>query len=186
MKIINLHGFGSAGDSPKSRALKDVFGENAVISPDLPIDPDDVIAMVGNFVHESKRYPIVFVGTSLGGFYANYFAQRYDAPCVLINPCTQPSKTLVARLGKNKNYLTGQEFEITERHLTTFAAMEHAIEDKNGALISLFLSEDDAVLDPAIALQYFPFTKTKVVTKDGGHRFEKYWDTVIDHIKTIY
>jgi predicted esterase YcpF (UPF0227 family) len=185
MKIIYLHGFGSAGDSPKSQALRAAYGDDAVISPDLPMDPDAVIAKIATIVHENKEYPIIFVGTSLGGFYANYFAQRYDAPCVLVNPSTSPSKTMAARLGKHTNYVTGQEFEITDRHVATFAAMEDAIKDQNGALISLFLAEDDDVLDPTIAMQYFPFTRTKVVTKDGGHRFEKHWDAVVDHIRTI-
>lgn len=185
MKIVYLHGFGSAGNSPKSQALKAVFGDDAVISPDLPMDPDEVIAKIATIVHENKEYPIIFVGTSLGGFYANYFAQRYDAPCVLVNPSTKPSVTMAKRLGKNTNYVTGAEFEITDRHIATFEAMEHAVEDQNGALISLFVAEDDDILDPSIALQYFPFTKTKVVTKDGGHRFEKHWDTVVDYIKTL-
>jgi predicted esterase YcpF (UPF0227 family) len=186
MRLIYLHGFGSTGDSEKSRALKAAYGEQSVVCPDLPTDPDAVIALVTAIVLENKDYPLIFVGTSLGGFYANYFAQRFDAPCVLVNPSTKPSVTMRARLGKNTNYATGDTFEVTAHDLALFAAMEYATEqDQNGALISLFLAEDDDILDPAVAIKAFPYTKTKVITKDGGHRYEQHWTTVVDYIKTL-
>jgi predicted esterase YcpF (UPF0227 family) len=186
MKIIYLHGFGSSGDSEKSRALKAAYGEQSVISPDLPMDPDSVIAMIATIVNANVDYPLIFVGTSLGGFYANFFAQRHDAPCVLVNPSTKPSVTMRARLGQNINYTTGATFQVTAHDLALFAAMEYATEEaQNGALISLFLAEDDDVLDPTVALKAFPYTKTKIITKDGGHRYEKHWATVVDYIKTL-
>jgi predicted esterase YcpF (UPF0227 family) len=163
-----------------------MFGEDHVICPDLPMDPDGVIAKIATIVHENNEYPIVFVGTSLGGFYANYFSNRYDAPCVLVNPSTRPSQTMVARLGLNTNYATGEQFEVTDKHIALFAAMEYAIEQtQNGGLIDMFLANDDDVLDYELAIQNIPYTKSTTITPDGGHRYDQHWDLVMKKISEI-
>lgn len=186
MKIVYLHGFGSSGNSAKSDQLKSIFGEDHVISPDLPIDPHAVIELINSLVHDNKDFPLVFVGTSLGGFYAHYFSTKYDAPCILVNPSTEPHITMKERLGKNINYSTGEEFWVTEDLLEKWDKMEDIIAfDQNGANIHLFLAEDDDVLNPAIAKKNIPFTKSTTVTFDGSHRYDKHWDMIIDKLKTI-
>ena len=44
--IVYLHGFLSAGTSEKSNALREALPGHTVISPDLPLDPNKVIAVV--------------------------------------------------------------------------------------------------------------------------------------------
>jgi hypothetical protein len=186
MKVIYLHGFGSSGNSAKSQALKAVFGDDHVISPDLPIDPDAVIEVVSTIIRENEDYPIVFVGTSLGGFYAHYFSTKFDAPCVLVNPSTEPDVTMVARLGVNKNYSTGKDFVVEEEFLAKWKAMKAEIENgQNGGLIDLFLAADDDVLDSVVAKRNIPFAKSLTETADGGHRYDLHWDKVIEKLKEI-
>lgn len=186
MKIVYLHGFASVGDSDKSRELVNRFGSDNVVCPNLPIDPNAVKDIISKIVKENSNFPIIFVGTSLGGFYANYFAQKYDALCVLVNPSTRPSKTFSNKLGAHKNHITGETLQITSDVINEWAAMEQYVADnQNDALISLFVAADDAVLDPAIALAAMPYVKHKVETPDGGHRFTSNWGIVLDHIATL-
>lgn len=185
--IVFFHGFASAGAGFKSAALKAAFGEDNVIAPDLPADPGAVLDLVRGITstldHDEK---LVFVGTSLGGFYANFFAQLYDCPCVIVNPSTRPSKTMAARLGQNTNLVTGETFDVTADHIAAFQGMENYIkQSSNGALVSMFLAEDDAVLDYRLALEDIPFCKLVVKTQDGGHRYESHWDQVIDEVRNI-
>ena len=189
--IIYLHGFASIGTSAKSQALVDAFGQDSVYAPDLPFNPSEVIDLVTKLVTDavakSASYPVVFVGTSLGGFWANYFAQRFDAPCVIVNPSTDPAKSFAPRVGQTAvTYATGTEFEITQADIEQFAkCVDDTNKLQNGYLVNLFLAKDDDVIDYARTLSVIKHTNTTVVTEDGGHRFDKNWSMVIDRIASI-
>ena len=58
-----------------------------------------------------------FIGSSLGGFYATYLAEKHRLKAVLINPAIDPHVGLRAYLGPQKNLHTGEPYELTEAHL---------------------------------------------------------------------
>lgn len=185
--VIYLHGFASIGESPKSQSLRDALSEHVVLAPDLPVNPSEVIQKVNDLVRNVKSWPLVFVGTSLGGFWANYFSQKYDAPCVLVNPALTPSKTLYEWVGKSaKNYSTGQSVEVTLTDIEHFSNCEKEINrDQNGYLIHLFAAKDDEVISYLDVLTQIRYTNSTLVTEDGGHRFESHWSTVVDKVKDL-
>ena len=185
MKLVYFHGFGSAGNSAKSQALKARFGDDNVWSPNLPLDAFEVIDMVADYVRSVKDYPIIFSGTSLGGFYANYFAQRFDCPCVLVNPAFNPGQSLSKSLGQHNNYATGLPFELTQNHLDKWNAMKADNTDINGALINLFIALDDEVIDAQQMLAAFPHYKYLKTFEKAGHRFEQHWPEVVDFLETM-
>ncbi|HWV88437.1 MAG TPA: YqiA/YcfP family alpha/beta fold hydrolase, partial [Burkholderiales bacterium] len=57
------------------------------------------------------------IGSSLGGFYATYLAEKLSLKAVLINPAIDPHVGLRAYLGAQKNLHTGEPYELTEAHL---------------------------------------------------------------------
>lgn len=185
--IVFFHGFASAGKGFKSDALKKAFGDDKVIAPDLDPNPNVVLEQISEIVNNvDDKEKLVFVGTSLGGFYANFFAALYDCPCVIVNPSTRPTVTMAARIGPNTNLATGAVFDVTKAHIDAYEHMEAYIKQfMNGANISMFLAEDDAVLDYRLAMQDIPFHKFLSVTPDGGHRYEANWDAVIDEVRSI-
>jgi len=189
--IVYLHGFASSGTSSKVDALRERFGEQNVQAPDLPFDPLEVQSLVHGIVSEfvANRKPdekLVFVGTSLGAFYANYFGHVYDCPIVLVNPSGNPSETLKERLGPNVNYRTGEEFLVSVAHLDKLATMRKYVADNySGSLVSLFVARDDEVIPADSMLEHFPFTSKTVVMEDGGHRFSKHWDLVVDRVAEL-
>ena len=185
--IVYLHGFASTGVSPKSNKLIKEFPNDTIICRDLPFSPDEVVALIGDIVHNTKDFPVIFVGTSLGGFWANYFAQKFDAPCVLVNPSVNPDETMKARVGKTVlNYKTGALIPVTERDVERFKFFkEDARALQNGALVHLFLAKDDDLLDYRTALKEFEHHMSCTVTQDGGHRYDMHWDLVVAHIKHL-
>jgi uncharacterized protein len=185
VKIIYLHGFGSTGTSEKSQALKTRFGNENVWSPDLPIDADEVISMVDAHVRRVNDYPVVFVGTSLGGFYANYFAQRFDCPSVLVNPAFDPGQSLSKFLGEHKNYATGLPFELTQAHLDKWTEMRIPSNEVNGALINLFIALDDEVINAEQMIKAFPHYRYRKTFEEAGHRFSSNWHEVVDFLETL-
>ncbi len=187
--IFYLHGFGSVGRSAKSDALRREFGSENVLSPDLPLDPNDVKTMINEMMRQldhKTQAPVVFVGTSLGGFYANYFAQKWDCPAILVNPATVPSRSLYSRIGYNKNFGTGKDFLWLPEYVETLAEMEKEVSNiHSGGLVNLFVAKDDDVIDHKETLGNFPYTAHTQVYNKGGHRFEDGWEDVIAHVRQI-
>ena len=185
--IIYLHGFASTGNSKKSQSLKEHFGQDRVYAPDLPTDPDQVISIIDTIVSGVSHYPLIFVGTSLGGFWANYFAQKYDAIAVLVNPSVNPDQTMKARIGVPLvNYATEEPINITQDHVNKFAqCKEEAAALYNGNLVHVFLAKDDNTVDYTIALEELKYFKSCTITEDGGHRYDDKWSLVIEKINQI-
>lgn len=105
--LIYIHGFRSSPASEKSRALQAQFPDIVLASYDT-LHPDggflDLDAIVRR---ELPRRPLL-VGSSLGGFWSYHFALRYGLPCVLLNPCMTPERTLRPWLGRVENMYTGE------------------------------------------------------------------------------
>lgn len=184
--LIYLHGFNSTGESDKASAMKAEFGDVNVISPTLPVDPTEVVALIGTIVRSVKSYPIIFVGTSLGGFYANYFAQKYDCPGVLVNPATNPSRLLYTAIGPNKNYKSGETYDWKQEYVEKLGEMEKEVSMiHSGGLVNLFVARDDKVIDADETLRNYPHTAHTSITDTGGHRYSDKFGDVIERIKAI-
>lgn len=99
--IFYFHGYNSGPTSDKVDRLKSVFPDTYAfkIDPDpdvsLPYlqDQIDLILLDAKYMHH-PNLEIIFIGTSLGGWYAAELADRYKAKAVLINPCYDPSYIL--------------------------------------------------------------------------------------------
>lgn len=190
--IVYFHGFASSNNSNKVTMLKNRFGDDHVIAPNLPFNPIEVSKLTAEIVNDfainyKNQDSLIFVGTSLGAFYANYFGHLYDCPMVLVNPSVYPSESLKQRLGSNKNYATGEEIFVSLAHLDSLNEMKEYINATyHGSLVNLFLAKDDDVIPYNIALEVFKFTNSVCVMNDGGHRFDKHWDKVLDKIEQLY
>ena len=79
---------------------------------------------------------LAFVGSSLGGFYATWLAERYDAKAVMINPSVRPFTDLERYLGPQRNLYTGEEYELTRDHFAELAALRIARITRPGTLFS--------------------------------------------------
>lgn len=186
MKIVYLHGLGSVGLTPKSEALIEAFGSANVLTPDLPLDPEATIELVNALVKQLRGEKVVYVGTSLGGFWANYFAQTTRSPCVLVNPLMTPGQTFVSRIGSvAKNHVTGEETEFTTEIVQGFLSAQTEALDYDPDLVTLFLAEDDLVIDHQTTVDYVGKVVNCTVTKNGGHRYTLNWDLVIDALKKM-
>ena len=192
--IIYLHGFASVGNSAKSQAISAAFPDTTVIAPDLPVDPDQVIEIVTGLVDDAlkthpRALPLIFVGTSLGGFWANYFAHQYHARAVLVNPSLQPSQTLYAALEKlTVNHKTGEPVTVTEQDLWKFDKLEDEIIDcpLGDDLVDVFLAKDDDVIPwQRVMRQLDDQFRNCTITESGGHRYDTEWNRVVEKIDEI-
>ena len=94
------------------------------------------------------------MGSSLGGYYALYFAQLYKTKSVLINPAIPPLKDFEIHLGKNENYATGNKFTISKDDISYVRSLHHKkiLEPKNNLIL---LESGDEILNYVESSSYF-------------------------------
>jgi predicted esterase YcpF (UPF0227 family) len=96
---IYFHGYGSNANSEKTRKLKESGLET--YSWDIDIDPEVSVPFLENKILDlvldriNEDIALVFIGTSLGGWYASKLAERFKSKNVfLINPSYCPRESL--------------------------------------------------------------------------------------------
>lgn len=183
MKAIYIHGFNSAGFGEKVNKLKEAFGDENVISLNLPYDPEKAIKLLSYLVEKLKDDNLYLFGTSLGGFYAMYLAIKYGVPAILINPAINPYKSLKDEVGKQINYKTDEEYEFTKEHLEFLRKIQPSKEEIERAKnnIFIYLDEEDELLDSKGTAEFFKGFYVKMYPS-GDHRF-RHMDELIDDFK---
>jgi len=89
---------------------------------------------------------LALIGSSLGGFYATWLAEKYGARAVLVNPAVRPFEDLVPFLGPQRNPYSGETYDVTRAHFDELAALAVARITRPERYF-LLLRTGDAVLD---------------------------------------
>lgn len=126
-KILFLHGFYASGQCVPAIALREAFaGRAEVLTPDLPMHPEDALRFIRELIDSEK--PDLLVGNSCGSFYAQMIAPVAGIPALLGNPHFRMSEFLRQRIGQHE-YKSPREdgrqsFVIDEALVGEFAALE--------------------------------------------------------------
>jgi hypothetical protein len=142
MRILFIHGLASSG----AYKLADMLRINLkadVLAPDLPIDPDEALALLRKLVADEK--PDLVVGLSWGGFLALQLGYPRTA---VINPDLHISHLLRA-LKNPVKYLSPRRdgatnFLLTEEICQRYEQLENAGFPSQSP-IGLFATEDELV-----------------------------------------
>jgi len=189
LKVIYLHGFNSSGNATKSKILRAAVEKNlpdvAYYSPTLIHNPEKAMSELQAYLDEqSKQFRFCFAGSSLGGFFAIYLANRYaDSKAILINPAINPWETMHGYYGHYENTATGEKFEVTEAFVSSLKTFSCA-EIKNPERFLLLLQTDDDVIDYKIALNAFP-NSLHIIRTGGGHSYTDFSEVMSDVMKFI-
>ena len=173
MKVIYLHGFASSGNSSKSEWLRQQFGECDVefLSPDLPNRSSQAIAYLDEYLAGFADQKICLIGTSLGGFFAAYYAAKYGWPAVLINPLADVQDLISSAMGENTNYATGEHFVMEQADADALLAVCDAMQPSVATML-LLLDKGDEILDYRKALKRYGEAAEVHLFEGGSHRFE--------------
>ncbi len=168
--LIYLHGFNSSPGSHKAQMLKRYMQERGLGEqyrcPALPHLPQRAMAMAEAEIAKYPRESITLVGSSLGGFYATYLAERHDLRAVLINPAVYPHEDLRAYLGVQRNLYTGRQYELTEDHLRQWEKLHLPTVRPQRYL--LLVETGDEVLDYRQAVEKYRGAR-QIVVQGGDH-----------------
>lgn len=175
MIYVYLHGFNSAYDplSTKVQALS-TLGEVIGITYNTFGTYDEIFSEIESQVPNEE---VVFVGTSLGGFWAAEMAKHFGMPSVIINPCLDPNTALRKYIDEpHLNYVTGDCMTLTEAAVNSY---QTEVSSDTAFLPLVLLDMGDEVIDSfetREALYGFPM----VHYAGGSHRFEHMEDALED------
>ncbi len=185
--IIYLHGFGSSAYSSKAQKFLEYFDEE-IIAPSLAYVPNLAINSIEQLIELllRKGEKVSLIGSSLGGFYSLYLANKYDLKAVLINPAVNPYDTFMEYYGQiefAKNYYDNSRFEFTLEHIKSLVNYQVATL-KNPQKIMTLLQKGDETLDYREAQTLLSDTNL-IVEEGGNHSFddiEKYFRKIDDFL----
>lgn len=169
--IIFIHGFGSDGFGSKATLLRQYCAQHniAFIAPSLSTIPDLAISTLEELIQQWQRVDDVkLIGSSLGGFYAMYLADKYNLPVVLINPSIAPVFTLGKKIGEGINFHDFSGYEWTEKHVQSLEKYQCSF---SGQRCLLLVQTGDDVLDYKLAVEKLPDAR-HVIERGGNHGFE--------------
>lgn len=174
--VLYLHGFLSSPQSLKAQqtlayCLNTGFGENITI-PQMSQGPAATIAQLHALIDEIGGDNLVLMGSSLGGYYATYLAEFYQAPAVLINPAVRPYEIWESHLGENRNYHSDEIHVVTRAHIEELKQIDVSplSKPKN---FKVFLQVADETLDYRQALEKFGAEQC-VVHENGSHSYDDF------------
>ena len=173
--ILYLHGFNSSPASHKAQVLARYLAARGLAAryacPALPPLATDAIAAIDALVARHARAPICFAGSSLGGYYATFLAEKHDARAVLLNPAIEPHVGLRAYLGEQKNLHTGEPYQLTEAHLRDWQRLW--VPRITPARYLLIVETGDEVLDYRRAVARYAGAE-QIVVQGGDHSLHSF------------
>jgi len=173
--IIYLHGFNSSPQSIKARQFGQYLDDRGLgdqwCCPALPPLGDEAIAIVERAISTHPRGSLTFVGSSLGGYYATWLAEKHDGRAVLINPSITPHIGLRDYLGEQVNMYTGERYHLTEAHLQAWE--ELFVTSISPERYLLLVETGDESLDYRKAVTRYSGAR-QVVVQGGDHSLQSF------------
>ncbi|MBT0959717.1 YqiA/YcfP family alpha/beta fold hydrolase [Denitromonas iodatirespirans] len=180
--ILYLHGFRSAPASIKATRLREHMAERGLAEHfwcgQLPIAPQAAIDLIEAQIARCGTPPTL-VGSSLGGYYATWLAEKHDLRAIMVNPGVLSYISLAPYVGRQSNLYTGEVFDFTEQHIAELKALEVA-QITRPERYWLMVETGDEILDYRHAVAKYAGARQTVL--DGGdHGFSR-WGDYLDEI----
>jgi len=174
--FVYLHGFNSSPQSFKARLLHErlsALGRGGeLIAPELSHWPERAIETAQRVLAACDQGTTTLIGSSLGGYYATWLAERHGLRAVLVNPAVRPYDLLGGFVGMQTNLYTGARYELTGTHLEQLRALEvGAITHPERYLLLIAMA--DEVLDARVALETYRGAR-QIVDPAGDHGFSDF------------
>lgn len=183
MNFVYFHGFNSAFDTTNPKIVElETIGNVTGVTYDSYATFDEIFEYFKEVL--PRDFDTVYVGTSLGGYWAATMAKFFGLPSVIINPCYDPSELLQKYSNKSfLNYVTGNYRTFDAEVPKTYADHPLLGNDESFQYKPLLLVDlEDEVIDSEetlLILRGFP----AIAYEGGSHRFDHMQES-LNEIKT--
>jgi predicted esterase YcpF (UPF0227 family) len=191
--ILYLHGFRSSPTSAKAQMVAQRMRQLGLADqyycPQLPASPKAAMALVLDWVEQLQQQQrasstlsetLSIIGSSLGGFYATWLAQRLDCRAVLLNPAVQPPRDLEKYVGVTTQFHSDEPFEFKAEYMAELRALTVPAISRPERYF-LIAATGDEVLDWREMVAHYPGARQHVIdgSDHGIGEFEAYVDDVL-------
>ncbi len=174
--ILYLHGFNSSPQSVKAQQTRDYISRNhphlSFLAPQIPPYPAQAINFLEDIFKQNQGVIKGVMGSSLGGYLASYFVEKYSVKSVLINPAVRPYELLGDYLGEQINPYTNQQYQLLPQHIEELVAIDTPV-IRHHQQYWLLQQIGDEVLDYRQAVSKYAGCK-QTVEAGGDHSFKGY------------
>ncbi|MBU3575595.1 YqiA/YcfP family alpha/beta fold hydrolase [Polynucleobacter sp. UK-Mo-2m-Kol15] len=177
--LVYLHGFRSSPNSTKAvmtgevvRALSNSENSYEWYCPQLLASPQESIEMVINHIDQSHFDRMVIIGSSLGGFYTNYLAEKYQCKGIVLNPAVYAARELEPHVGMMTAYDSEEPFDFKAEYINQLRALQvDAI--NNPERYFLIAAKGDELLDWKEMAAFYPGAK-QLILEGSDHGITDY------------
>ena len=130
-------------------AIKDISTAENMIDwycPQLLASPRESMALVEDRINHSDADRMVVVGSSLGGFYANYLAEKYACKAVVLNPAVRAARELAPHVGLMTAYDSDEPFDFRLEYIDELKSLQ-VEKISNPTRYFLIAAKGDELLD---------------------------------------
>lgn len=182
--LLYLHGFRSSPRSFKARVVQAALAragwQDRLICPQLPASPKAAVALALELAarHAPAGGPneLAIVGSSLGGFYATWLAERLGVRAALVNPAVDPTRNLEHHVGVTTSWHSDEPFEFRQEYVDELKTLRTARITRPERYFLLAASGDE-VLDYRDMVAHYPGAHQHVI--DGSdHAVSEFEDYV--------
>lgn len=183
--VLYLHGFRSSPLSFKARVVGERMAalgrSQELVCPQLPASPKAAMELALELVAGKHADELSIIGSSLGGFYATWLAERIGCRAVLLNPAVDPLRNLEKHVGVTTEYHSDKPFEFKREYIDELRDLKVAHIAQPGRYF-LLASTGDEVLDYRDMVAHYPGARQHVI-QGSDHaisEFRDYVDEVLD------
>lgn len=182
--ILYLHGFRSSPLSFKTSLLAQrmaSLGRSAeYVCPQLPASPRAAIALTMDIAKSVAPQDLTLIGSSLGGYYATWLAEKLGCRAVLLNPAVHAARDLLTQVGVKTQYHSNEAFEFKAEYIAELEelAVSRITQPECYFLIA---ATGDELLDWREMVAHFPQVRQHVIngSDHGLSDFAEYADQVL-------
>lgn len=184
--VLYIHGFNSSPQSLKARLTQSYLTKHHpkvdFYCPQLANTPLAAIAQLERILSGEKIKQWTLLGSSLGGYFSTYLAEKYGLRAVLINPAVRPFELMADYIGEQVNPYTNEVYRVGHQHIDELKSLEQKKIAKKH--YKVMVQTGDEVLDYQQAVEKYQGCRL-VVQQGGDHSFIDYEKSLPDIAKFL-
>ena len=181
--LLYLHGFRSSPRSSKAQRMRAwLAARHPQVTwwcPQLPPSPAAAARLIEQGIAGWPRERMAVVGSSLGGFYATWVAERTGCPAVLLNPAVHAARDLARHVGEQTAWHDPAErFHFARGYVDELRALECGPVARPQRYLAI-VAKGDEVLDWREMAGRYPGARTRLL-EGGDHALSDFDDHLPD------
>lgn len=185
--LLYLHGFRSSPSSFKARLLAQWVQRHQPhvhwVCPQLPASPQHAIAMALSITQDWPPARSAVVGSSLGGFYAQWLARTLGMRSVMLNPAVHPARDLASQIGTHPAWHdSAQQVHFQTEFVEELVQLEHSLPPARSDSLAI-IAKGDEVLDWREMLH--ACDQGQVVLLEGGDHGISDFESHLPHLTSF-